>query len=453
MGGGATLTSDEVKFLAEAQMPVKFDESEINRIVGDVISLMEDTPSTRSGGTRTVAEIRPLPLSITTDASTRSGSEAGDDLVYVVNFENDEGYSLIAADRRIQDEVIAFVGHGSFPDGEIENPGLQVMMSNIDDYTTRSIAKYEKWRDSVEVALLERMDAESVEAVLATLDIGSANTDTRADVYYPWEPSWETTDRVGPLIPVEWGQYSPFNVRATAELGRTVVAGCVAVAAAQLMAYWKWPKSYYEYDNIDWDTLCEYTGPNEDRAGAYRTWTDEMGNAPAHIKQMCTDILWHIGDDVNMNWGTTSYAYSSDARLLLSRLGFSTPPEPNNGPNYTKSIVENSIKNHRPVFIQGGCYLLEGTNFSDGNHAWLIDGYLEQRWWDYFRIDHHIYEIEKFRDFFHNNFGWSGDDNGFYTCGLFDANNGPGMPSDTRGWIGEGGNYQYSHFVYVDIHR
>lgn len=386
------------------------------------------------------------------NTSTRSGESTEEELFYVVNFENDEGYSVIAADRRIKDEIALFVGHGNFDENAVENPGFQIMMSNLDGYATRSIVEHEKWRDSVEVALLERMDAESVAEVLASLDITPASTDTRV-VGEVYAPSWQTIYQVGPLIPVEWGQESVFNDRATAEIGSYVVAGCVAVSTVQLMAYWKWPKSYYEYSNIDWNTLCKYTGVKGNRAGTYKTWTDKMSNAPSHIQQMCTDILWHIGDDVDMNWGSNiSTARNSDAVRLLSRLGFWTP-EAVGGSRYVKSDVELSIKNHRPVLFTGYSYITDDGRLTDNGHSWLIDGYLEQRWWDAFIIDGHVYKVELFRDFFHNNFGWDGEDSGYYACGLFNTNIGPDLPSNTRAWMGEEYNYQYDWWVWPNIHR
>ncbi len=75
-----------------------------------------------------------------------------------------------------------------------------------------------------------------------------------------------------------------------------------------------------------------------------------------------------------------------------------------------------------------------------------------------FFIDHHLYEIERFRGFLHNNFGWGGTDNGWYAEGVFDPVNNPDMPSGAHSatrveWEGESYNYQFMRNVYTDIFR
>ncbi len=182
-----------------------------------------------------------------------------------------------------------------------------------------------------------------------------------------------------------------------------------------------------------------------------------MRNAPSHIKQMCTDILWHFGDDVNMNWGNPSTAQSWSALDRLSQLGFSVNLDYNHIGSikaYAQSDVINSINNLRPVWMEGYTRYYTGSIQVNDGHAWLIDGYLRQRWWDIYKIDNHIYEVEMFRDFFHNNFGLNGMDNGYYICGLFDANNHPDLPSNTRGeWIGENLNYQFNLCMWTNIYK
>ena len=42
-------------------------------------------------------------------------------------------------------------------------------------------------------------------------------------------------ERIGPLIPVKWGQGAPYNVCCPLVHGQSPVAGCGAIAAAQVM--------------------------------------------------------------------------------------------------------------------------------------------------------------------------------------------------------------------------
>lgn len=451
------LTADELRFLSAIGRETKFGDEDIDRIIGDAIDFMDARTPTRSGGKRIVAEIRPLMVTIPATL-TRSLEETDGDLFYIVNFENEEGYSIISADSRIQDEIIVFVGHGNLPDS-ITNPGLEIMMSRLDGYAANSIAKYDAWCDSVEVVLLTKFGAESVEEVLALT--GTGQMITRSVDPLPemriFRSDWMESARVSPMIPVEWGQQGVFNDTAEAMTGIfDVPAGCVAIATVQLMAYWQRPQSYHQYTNIDWGELCKYTGSAGNRPDGYKTWTGKMSNAPSSIRRMCADIIWHIGDDVGMKYyAGGSVASSSDAINLLYELGFNVSLRQ----DYSKSPVISSLSDQRPVYIRGDAFkiITDSVTYEEG-HAWLIDGYLQYEQlitvsertagggWKIVSI------TSAFREYFHNNFGWNGNDSGYYVEGLFDANNDPDLPSNTRSIEGESKNYRYRLLMWPDIH-
>lgn len=83
----------------------------------------------------------------------------------------------------------------------------------------------------------------------------------------------------------------------------------------------------------------------------------------------------------------------------------------------------------------------------DEGHAWLMDGYLKQqqeitttlRWYpvstDPTTIMPPPYETTStsyiYREFFHNNWGWEGADNGWYACGVFDPVNNADIPTNS----------------------
>jgi hypothetical protein len=302
-----------------------------------------------------------------------------------------------------------------------------------------------------------------------TADTGSTDTaaaDTQNVTAQRYEPSWYINRRIGPLLPVEWDQRSPFNTTVVENTKwNSTPVGCVAVAAVGIMAYWGHPVSFHGLagDNIDWDELVRWSGSRWDRENGYRDWDGPMSAAPEETRKLVADILWHVGDDIGMNYGATvSTAYSHKATGLLAKYGFSKAQIL----GYSDETVLESISAAQPVMIDGASYITESGYFYSNAHAWVIDGYLEQRWWDVYFIDHHMYEIERFRGFFHNNFGWGGLDNGYYTCGMFDANNNPDLPSDTSPdtdaatrtntrleLIGESNNYQFLLTVYTGIYK
>jgi hypothetical protein len=59
----------------------------------------------------------------------------------------------------------------------------------------------------------------------------------------------------------------------------------------------------------------------------------------------------------------------------------------------------------------------------------------------------------RYREFFHNNFGFHGDDNGYYVPGIFDASDDydDDLPSNTRS--GEDYNYQFNLEMWTNIHN
>ncbi len=466
-GGGATpLTADEAKLLAETQMPVKFEQHEIDRIVDDVVSLMDAELSTRAGSTRTVAEVIPLPVSIPSSLATRTvgdtGENVNEELFYIVNFENDEGYSIIAADRRIRDEIALFVGSGNL-DESSDNPGLAVMLSRLDAYAARSIAEYERWQDSVLVALEARLPEGS----------------TRGDVPPMTSGTWElisstsgpysVDSRISPMIPVQWGQggrlgenRNVFNQSVEATFSGSkmnevrnnngyIPAGCVPIATVQLMTYWKHPTGNYHGYNLstnDWDNL---------RAFPINMWT-----ADDETRQLCSDLILWVGQDIGTtyrpNYEGGSGAASQDAINFLGRKGYII----SSGQSFNSSPAKSSLDAGRPVYMSG-------RDGDDNGHSWLIDGHLNRHgtittlWWYTPDIesggDHGMIVIPQritltdvvYQSYFHNNFGWHGTDNGYYITGLFDTNNGRDLPSNTRS--GEAYNFEFDLNMWTNIHK
>ncbi len=280
-----------------------------------------------------------------------------------MNFADDEGYTVIAADERIEDEVALFVGHGSLDVENVENPGLRIMLERLEGYAAASIARHEAWQDSMEVVM----------AALRGIDppVGPPQLiDMRPIGWGAWETVPNTA--IAPMIPVEWGQRGAFNDRATQEMGGEVYAGCVFIAAAQLMAYWKKPTVYHG-QSINWSETIKYTGESGNRSGAHKTWLGKMENAPTNIRQTIADYMWYLGEDSHARWGYvrdrkgTAGAFITALTAVLLQNGYTTSnmyDEP-----YNKAVVVNALQSRKPVVMDG---TVVGTQ---NGHNWLIDGY------------------------------------------------------------------------------
>jgi hypothetical protein len=101
---------------------------------------------------------------------------------------------------------------------------------------------------------------------------------------------------------------------------------------------------------------------------------------------------------------------------------------------------------------------MQSSSYS-GGHAWVIDGYINQRQTITTTVEltlrgrvtgRSTSTTYNYRNYLHNNWGWSGNDNGYFVSGSFDANH-VDLPSNTRS--GEEHNYQYEIKIYPNITR
>jgi hypothetical protein len=168
-----------------------------------------------------------------------------DTLLYIVNFEDSCGYALVSADALVPG-VAAYIEKGNLsPDLEIDNPGFKSFLEGYGKYICDSIR-------SISDSLRHH------EGTLMFMDTAHV---TGPEPYTPYRLIYY----VAPLLTTEWGQGAPYNNECPI-FGYELhcVAGCVAVAAAQVVAYHRYPNSYnghiYNWDAI----LSESTVSNSD---------------------------------------------------------------------------------------------------------------------------------------------------------------------------------------------
>ena len=218
---------------------------------------------------------------------------------------------------------------------------------------------------------------------------------------------------VGPLIATTWNQGCYYNALCpedeAGECGH-VWTGCVATAMAQIMKYWNYPAhgigwhSYtlhfhpeygeqtanFNATNYDWNNMMDYYEYYYDEQGNWHwddTQTDEQ-------RQAVATLMYHIGVSKNMSYDPSGSGTSSDiTHALYYYFNYSSTKV--NRDNYNDSewitIIRNEINASRPVFYCGN---------GIGSHAFVCDGYDSDTYNNYF---------------FHFNWGWGGDCNGYYS--------------------------------------
>ena len=229
---------------------------------------------------------------------------------------------------------------------------------------------------------------------------------------------------IEPLIKTRWSQgTAPYDDMCPIYAGNNpewqgqrCIAGCGAVALAQVLNYWQWPKSLpdglpaYEvvdefYDNqtwhidalppvtFDWDNMLdEYAPKNPSTGKRDLLGTEEQQQAVATLMRYC-------GQAMNMIYSpVSSGAYISSSRdVLINDFGYpaATYICYHNFVDLEEweNIVYTELAAGRPI-------LYSGLSPSDG-HAFVCDGYDGD-------------------GLYHMNWGWQGNHDGYFSLSVLD---------------------------------
>lgn len=336
---------------------------------------------------------------VATGGATRAAgaSEGTDTLLYIVNFE-DDGYALLAADDRLEG-VIALVDEGNISAEEFVASAAATTpvpeMGGLPDF-------------SIPLRMLIMRYVENIE------DEKEVGTPV---FYTPWYPEVLCQ----PLMKTKWNQVWPFNIYCPVVNGQNCVAGCVAIALAQIAAY------NQSVHNVGPDVLHEIA-LDWNGIRAYLSDPDHTDPSPAAL------LVYAMGREVDMDYGLEkSSAEIKKAARALSWLGYRMVFNH----RYNVALVEEMVLERRlPVYIRGTA---EHTNGKTGGHAWVIDGYYRYR-----RdktsddpskcVSYTVFDTY-YTELVHCNFGWGGSCNGYYIADIFDLTQGATIPDpDSSYW-------------------
>ena len=189
--------------------------------------------------------------------------------------------------------------------------------------------------------------------------------------------------KVEPLLTCKWSQYAPFNKYTPVIQGDRTPTGCVATATAQVMYHHKWPKN----------RPADYIASTGDEARMSSTyWWDDMKDTSnkmfsSRSQQAVGVLMYDIGKAVRMRY----YRQGSDSNLEYAcnalRHTFDYTVRylvkdvlPAN--EFLKEVMQ-ELSDGYPVLVVGG------------PHAFVYDGYDEQ-------------------GFIHTNWGWGGQEDGYF---------------------------------------
>ncbi len=199
------------------------------------------------------------------------------------------------------------------------------------------------------------------------------------------------------LLKTEWAQYEPYNNMCPIINGTSTLSGCLAMAMAQVMRYYKYPKKgngiseyktathnvtvYCDFNNskyFQWrNMLNKYTGK----------YNDDQASAVANLAFAC-------GASVGMDYTySNSVSYYCDMPYaLVNNFGYAPSARFCQRDYYNQeewmNMLVRELQAGRPV-------IYSGQDKSSGGHAFVLDGVLSD-------------------GLFHVNWGWGGQYNGFF---------------------------------------
>lgn len=250
---------------------------------------------------------------------------------FVTETDGQEGYSFVVGDKRIK-KILISVPFGSPSDTSFIEP-LRLYFRDIPMLIKEDLQQY--YADMQEKAIQTKMSVESVYRFTST----------------------------------SWGQGYPYN----AKCPNQSMAGCVAIAVSQILAYHKVPS------NLNWSSIL-----------ASRTVTS---SSDATVIDQVSTLVHDVGVSLHTEYGLfESGAPSKYIASTLSSYGLSC----SGVARFNVFDCQYSLENGGPLII--------GAQSSTGSgHMWVCDGWKR-----------HIYDNATYYDYLNMNWGWNGSSNGFY---------------------------------------
>ena len=316
---------------------------------------------------------------------------------YIVNFEP-EGYVIVAGDDRAQ-PILAFSDEGIFVtenipahirfflDGYAEEIQHIIDDQEVSDETTR-----QKWDVLLSSASSAPKDGDGNVVVAPLL----GNNKWNQTIYY--------------------NDLCPADATGAPTYGGHAAVGCGALVMGQVMRYWRFPTTgtgSHSY-NSNYGTLSANFGATTYH---YENMPDQLtfANHPDSCVEAIATLLYHCGVAVNMNYGPAASVANSNriVSALSQYFRFPTTIQYIERGNLSSAVWLNYLKNE----LDEGAPFMYGGSGNYGGHVWICDGYQDD-------------------NFFHFNWGWGGQQNGFYalnSCSTYGFNSNHAIIIGIRG--------------------
>ena len=375
----------------------------------NVINYIDDKGVMRSNGENKKLDLENGVKYIVSPSSsiTKTSTNQLDTLMYVFNYENDEGFVIISASK-MTPPILAFTDKGYYDPSEIQdNIGFEFVMYNTRKYVS----------DSFRTPVRSHGPFTPIE----------------------FEPIYTILSSVGNFINVQWGQTG-----VEGKFCPNGISGCANTASAMLMSYYEYPQAiklqHDSYVNpnysLNW-TKMKYHKRDHQYGNIFEPYISSEDSLQSH------DMISHLCRQLGVLAGSTYYNTSTGTNTngilsSLSSMGYNTS---GSTINYTQNGLVAILNTQHPVYMTG--YFYDTDGYPQG-HAWLVDGYRYYSIYDpaimVIGDDGSItYGDTYYRYYNHINWGWDGRNNGFFIANSF---------STSGGWYDTGysisGNYNFN---------
>ncbi len=380
---------DDVKTVSEKNFKISEEEALLR--LEKVLNAFE--PTTR-GKMRSVKEV----LAYRSRQSRTRSSGVPDTLMFIMNFDDDNGYAVVSTDSRFP-FLLALVDTGNYSNRSYPSPEF-------------------------DPTLMDELDLDELDDFWCMQYYDSIPYITMIEDFLHQHP-YQLTDtiisldlQVGPYLTTRWNQFDPYNRLcdgSSDNIGAlsfsNYPAGCVAVALAQILAYHRYPNSAYGH-SYDWNKMN------------VRTLTPTMSNDTiyevAHLIR-ASGIACRTHYKTDGSWSTANRA----RKALRDTFGYS-------GTDRKLKFADSDIISSLNTGTMALITALKGGSFT--GHAWVIDGYRKYitNTVVYTYTDDTYTEVEDITNigrseqiYYHCNFGWGGTANGYYLGDIFNTIDGP----------------------------
>lgn len=376
---------------------------------------------------------------------TKNGSPAiqpqdCDEIFYVVNFTNNGGWAVLAADDRISEDIIAVVDSGNLseeaftsayynpaPESRVYDPDN---LPDIDD-----MEYYDEDLDDWYIGNMTNTTGSNggqgvspegfVAGMLLGYGIGEINGGIPDDGldpvigpggggHYHTVVTYQTvtTTQVPNMLGIlsAWSQTSsPYNDYTPTVSGHQTDVGCVNIALGKIMTYFEYPTTFnINGYSIDWNAIKTNVTSTAGSAS--------VANLLRGLGVANQSLYFYVSSSLNGTFTLPALAAQTLSTFLYSNVSYS---------NYSTTNVISALESGCPVFVSS-INLINGIVADiEHSHAWNIDGYktkivykTTKLYLDGVLIDTTT-EVYSNTKMMHCAFGWGGFCDGYFASGVF----------------------------------